>query len=164
MRLFRVRVTGEYIDDLISWVNAHATYVGPTIFFVKNLAEAAYVKDRLGISSEIISAESDRELCLRRFREGVTQCLISCLLLTEGVDLPMCKTAVTRPTKSRTRLTQMIGRAVRTHNLKRYCNIVEPAFIYHYDEHVVTEDVVTPDEKYISHHDGISKWRTRLSQ
>jgi superfamily II DNA or RNA helicase len=163
MRLFRVRTTGEYIDDLISWVNAHGTYVGKTIFFVKDLAQAAYVKERLSIVSEIISGESNRELCLNRFREGTIQCLISCLLLTEGVDLPMCRTAVLRPTNSRTLLTQMIGRTTRTYGGKKFCNIVEPAFMFHFDKRVSTEDVITPDEKYISHHDGISKWRTRLA-
>ena len=160
-RLFRVRTpTTNYVDNLIGWVNAHDTYAGSTIFFVKDLAEAAYVQKNLSITSRILSANSDRELRLQQFRDGKLQCLISCLLLTEGVDLPICKTVILRLTNSHTLLSQMIGRAVRVHPGKHHCNIVEPAFLYRYDKHATTEEVIAPNEKYISQH-GILKWKTR---
>jgi superfamily II DNA or RNA helicase len=55
-----------------------------------------------------------RETAYADFREGRLNCLVTVQVLTEGADFPRCDTVVlARPTRSRTLLTQIIGRAVR---------------------------------------------------
>jgi superfamily II DNA or RNA helicase len=56
----------------------------------------------------------DRKLALKRFREGDTQLLVNCMVLTEGFDAPRAQCAViARPTTSPTLYTQMVGRVLR---------------------------------------------------
>ena len=162
LRLYRVRTEGNHIDELVAWVNRHRDYVGPTIFFVKSLKDAEYVSTRLLVTNEVVRATSNREAQLESFRDGSVQCLISCLILTEGVDLPMCRTAVIgRLTNSATLLAQMVGRPVRLDDNKTFCNIVEPAFMFRFDRHISTERIIVPDEKYISTPNGISGYTNK---
>jgi len=166
IRLFRVRLPNHpsrCASDLACWANIHKSYIGKTIFFVRDLKEAKIVQNMLQMSSEIISGTSDRELQLERFKEQTNiQCLISCLLLTEGVDLPMCKTVILgRKTKSKALLSQMIGRSLRIYPGKKYCNVVEPVWVYDTNHYVRTESIIEPDEKYISTLYSISDCKTR---
>jgi superfamily II DNA or RNA helicase len=56
----------------------------------------------------------DRKLTLKRFREGDTQLLVNCMVLTEGFDAPRAQCAViARPTTSAALYTQMVGRVLR---------------------------------------------------
>jgi superfamily II DNA or RNA helicase len=162
IKLFRVRSSANYIDDLINWANCYAEHLGRTIFFTRDLADAKYVTGKLRITSEIISGNTNRALQLEKFRTGVVQCLVSCQVLTEGVDLPMCKTVVLgRPTKSKTLLSQMIGRAVRVYEGKRYCNVVEAAPLYAITDHARVSTIVMPDEEYISTVSISNSYKTR---
>lgn len=53
---------------------------------------------------------------IQRFRDGFTQFLVSCDLLIEGFDdTTVSCVAVCRPTKSRSRYAQMVGRGLRPH-------------------------------------------------
>ncbi len=102
---------------------------GKTLVFVVNVDMAvtlnALFQDR-GIRSEYIvsgirntitgtsrSAKENAEI-LRRFREGELDVLVNVIIVTEGIDLPEVQTVfLTRPTKSKILMTQMIGRALR---------------------------------------------------
>ena len=56
----------------------------------------------------------DRKLTLKRFREGDTQLLVNCMVLTEGFDAPRASCAViARPTTNAALYTQMVGRVLR---------------------------------------------------
>lgn len=158
-RLFRVRVEDDHVGTLVKFVNTHNT--GPTIFFVRDLWTAVAVKRHLKMPSEVIDgASSNRKKHLEDFINGKVKCLVSCMVLTEGVDLPICKTVVLgRPTYSPTLLLQMIGRAVRIHPSKNHCNIIEPAFLYHKkkrranrttdSDYIRVSDVHHSEDKYI---------------
>lgn len=71
----------------------------------------------LGFKSELVHGMmplGQRRDVLERFRQGATQILTNCMVLTEGTDLPMASTIVVgRPTKSQGLYTQMIGRGLR---------------------------------------------------
>jgi superfamily II DNA or RNA helicase len=151
MRLVRVRSSGKVLDDLITWTNLHQPVIGQTIFFVPDLEAAQYVSENLTLSNTIVSGESDRDAQLALFRREMVQCLISCMVLTEGVDLPMCRTAVLgRSTHSATLLSQMVGRALRLFKGKEYCNIVEPALLYSQKKYISVSDIITPNDRIIA--------------
>lgn len=69
------------------------------------------VKDEVtGVS---IGREHNNE-ALRKYQKGELDVLVNVNILTEGVDLPKTQTVfLTRPTVSKTLMTQMIGRALR---------------------------------------------------
>jgi len=151
VRLFRVRTPLPHAADLAVWANEHRNYIGRTIFFVKNLKEADQIKSMLTMPAEVISGKSDRESQIQAFRDGKIQVLIACLVLTEGVDLPMCRTAILgRMTQSKTMVSQMVGRVLRLHETKKHCNVVEPAALFGNSDHVSAESVMKPNEKYVS--------------
>jgi superfamily II DNA or RNA helicase len=150
VRLFRVRTARPHPGDLAAWANEHSRYIGRTIFFVKDLKEAEWIKSCLTMPAEVISGKSDRESQLQAFRDGKIQVLISCLVLTEGVDLPMCRTAILgRKTNSKTMVSQMVGRVLRLYRSKKYCNVVEPAVLFGGPKYVSAAEVIKPNEKYI---------------
>lgn len=70
-----------------------------------------------GLKSELVHGMmplGQRRDVLERFRQGETQILSNCMVLTEGTDLPMASTIVIgRPTKSQGLYTQMVGRGLR---------------------------------------------------
>lgn len=86
----------------------------PTVATAEGAAEAL---NKAGVPTEIISGETTREERLgifRRFREGETQVLANCMVLTEGFDAPWASCAViARPTQSNPLYIQMVGRVLR---------------------------------------------------
>lgn len=70
-----------------------------------------------GFKSELVHgalASGARRDALERFRQGDTQILVNCMVLTEGTDLPMASAIVVgRPTKSQGLFVQMVGRGLR---------------------------------------------------
>lgn len=67
-----------------------------------------------------------RRDALERFRQGDTQILSNCMVLTEGTDLPMIETVVVgRPTKSQGLYVQMVGRGLRPWPGKADCLVLD---------------------------------------
>ena len=92
---------------------AHA--IALAALFKKENIKADYIvsatKD-LGTGATIGSQENEKKL--EAYRQGKLQVLVNVEILTEGVDLPQTKTVfLTRPTVSKTLMTQMVGRALR---------------------------------------------------
>ncbi len=64
----------------------------------------------IGISRD----KEDNQKAIKKFRNNEIDTLINVNILTEGTDLPQTQTVfLTRPTKSKTLMTQMVGRALR---------------------------------------------------
>lgn len=82
-----------------------------------------------GIKSQYLTSDfktSDRDQIIQDFKDGKTEVLMNCGILTEGTDIPNIDCILLcRPTKSRTLLVQMIGRGLRLHHNKEYCHIVD---------------------------------------
>jgi superfamily II DNA or RNA helicase len=68
----------------------------------------------LGVRSEIVTANSDRERQLDDFAAGRVEVLINMAILTEGFDCPALKTVFCRPS-GRGCTVQMAGRVLRKH-------------------------------------------------
>jgi len=81
---------------------------------------AAAFRDH-GIVTDVIKGETsiaEREAVYERFRRGRTQMLSSCMVLTEGFDMPQASAAViARPTQSKGLFVQMAGRVLRPFHL-----------------------------------------------
>ena len=71
-----------------------------------------------GVAAEYMDGETareDREATFARFRAGETRVICNVGVLVAGVDLPMAACLIdARPTKSRIRYVQVIGRGLRT--------------------------------------------------
>jgi ATP-dependent helicase IRC3 len=81
------------------------------------------------VRAEALDGETpydERRLILERFREGETQIVSNCAVLTEGFDEPSVNCViVARPTRSRSFYVQMIGRGTRIYPGKTDCLIVD---------------------------------------
>lgn len=73
------------------------------------------------------STEKDERMkTLTNFNNGSVKCIINCMVLTEGTDLPVCDTIVNvRPTCSDSLYQQMVGRGTRLYKGKEYCLVID---------------------------------------
>lgn len=68
----------------------------------------------------------ERASMLKDFSEGKIKCIINCMVLTEGTDLPVCDTVVNlRPTCNISLYSQMVGRACRLYKEKDYAMVID---------------------------------------
>ena len=103
-----------------------------TIAFTVDVAHAyamATAFERQGIAAQAVSGDTpkeDRAAAFQRFRDGRIQVLSNCMIVTEGVDLPMASCILNaKPTKSATLYTQMVGRGLRPHHGKPHCVVID---------------------------------------
>lgn len=89
---------------------------GPTLIFASSVSHARAL-GRLIPRSRVISGDmpqSERDAAVAAFREGRLDCLINCMVFTEGTDMPWVQTILlARPTQSSGLYTQMVGRGLR---------------------------------------------------
>ncbi|KAK6456747.1 P-loop containing nucleoside triphosphate hydrolase protein [Scheffersomyces xylosifermentans] len=72
------------------------------------------------------TAKIEREAILDDFKNGRIEVLCNVSVFTEGTDIPNIDSLfIARPTKSRGRLVQMIGRGLRKHHSKTICHVVD---------------------------------------
>lgn len=108
------RNADKYGQTIVFTVSiAHA--IALAALFKKENIKADYIvsatKD-IGTGATIGHQENEKKL--DAYRKGKLQVLVNVEILTEGVDLPQTKTVfLTRPTVSKTLMTQMVGRALR---------------------------------------------------
>ncbi|MHA2082972.1 MAG: DEAD/DEAH box helicase [Planctomycetota bacterium] len=112
-------VADHYCADPERW--------GKSIFFFVNLEECHKLGREFelrGIDHEIVTGSSNRDAQLERFESGEINCLINCMVLTEGFDCPSLKTAWVRDSGKGPTM-QMGGRAFRQHPDLQYKQIVQ---------------------------------------
>lgn len=90
------------------------------VLFAPTVSSAYVFADALndaGIKTETVHGAlptHERRAILKRLREGVTQVVSNCMVLTEGFDEPRISCAIIcRPTTSSSLYTQMVGRVLR---------------------------------------------------
>jgi superfamily II DNA or RNA helicase len=103
-----------------------------TLCFCVSVAQAKRMAEILrdyGIAAESVDGEmkpDERAAVLARYRSGATQLVCNAMLLTEGFDAPDTSCiALARPTKSRSLITQMIGRGTRLAEGKGACLVLD---------------------------------------
>ena len=68
----------------------------------------------------------ERRQILSDFMDGKVTCIVNCMVLTEGTDLPIADTILcARPTVSQTLYTQMVGRGTRILEGKDHCLVLD---------------------------------------
>ena len=90
------------------------------------VALAAHVRE-LGINACAVWGTSpDRDEILEQFKQGIVRQLVNCEIFTEGVDVPQIEAiGLCRPTKSRSKYCQMIGRGGRPYGSKTYLKVID---------------------------------------
>ena len=112
--------TSEVRADLIETWEDYAKGKRTVIFAVNTKLSKEYTKAYCdtGYAAEHIDGKTptdERDDILERFREGKTQILCNCSIVTEGFDLPELECVqVVRPTQSLSFWLQMVGRSLRT--------------------------------------------------
>lgn len=90
--------------------------VGKTLIFAVNKEHCKSIKVFIA-GSEIIddqTSEKERDRIINNFENGDLNCLINCMVLTEGTDIPCIETIIwARPTKNSSLYTQGVGRGLR---------------------------------------------------
>ena len=84
---------------------------------------------KAGYKAEYVTGDLDKEVrkkTLERFKNGETEVIVNCNVLTEGYDCPGIQTILmARPTKSSVAYSQMIGRGTRTSPGKEFLNLID---------------------------------------
>ena len=90
------------------------------------VALAAHVRE-LGINAcAVWGASPDRDEILEQFKQGIIRQQVNCEIFTEGVDVPQIEAiGLCRPTKSRSKYCQMIGRGGRPYGSKTYLKVID---------------------------------------
>ncbi len=101
------------------WMQHRSRY-GKTLIFACDKAHAKALYTRMhdrGIPvAAMWSGRADNAAELARFRSGAAKVMVNVNMMAEGVDIPDIETVfLCRPTQSRARLIQMIGRGTRVH-------------------------------------------------
>ena len=82
-------------------------------------------RETIAVLSEKVPTEERRGI-LAAYREGTIRCIINCMILTEGADLPDTSAIINdRPTANDSLYLQMIGRGTRLAEGKEYCLIID---------------------------------------
>jgi ATP-dependent helicase IRC3 len=104
----------------------------PTLVFTASVALAHATAAALcakGAKAEALDGTTpteERRAMLARYREGHTQVIVNCAVLTEGVDLPgTACVVVARPTRSQLFYAQQIGRGTRLAPGKDNCLVLD---------------------------------------
>ena len=84
----------------------------------------------------VTGKSTDRKERIDDFSKGKIRCIINCMVLTEGTDLPICDAVMNlRPTCNNSLYQQMVGRGTRLYEGKKNCLVLD----------VVPEEGVTRD-------------------
>lgn len=109
------------------------------------------------IKAEVITGEmsmEQREKIYADFRENKVTVLCSCMVLTEGFDVPdVTCILMVRPTRSPLLYRQMIGRGLRKHPGKNECLVIE---FTSNDKKMLTLEDISPERKIAKIKEGKS--------
>lgn len=109
------QVVGNIVENWLKHGENRLTMVLPVN--VKHANHICIEFQRSGISAEVVSSATpteERERIFNRVRKGITRIVISVNCLTEGFDIPEISCVINaRPTKSKARWVQGVGRGLR---------------------------------------------------
>ncbi len=131
--LARVCDTEEHLEHAIQQWRKHCRD-RPTLFFavnVKHAEDAAEAFNNAGIPAAFVAGNTpikEREKLYQKLANGELLSLASCEVLSEGFDCPPVSAAILgRPTKSKAKYIQQVGRVLRIADGKKNCIILDQA-------------------------------------
>ena len=102
------------VDAVVDAYNKHRK--GQTIIFAVNVAHAYELAKKIP-NAVVLTGDTPKEeraRVLEAFRNRQIPCIINCMILTEGTDIPLIETVIlARPTQSDALFCQMVGRGLR---------------------------------------------------
>lgn len=98
-------------------VDAYYKYAkGATLIFTVSVEQAERLQKKIRNSVVVKASTQNREEIINQLRERKIDCVINCMVFTEGTDIPLCETIIiARPTKSSALYSQMVGRGLRVY-------------------------------------------------
>lgn len=150
--LYSLRGQNRY-DLIIDWLIENPDKARGSIVFTPNVADSQGFVDVLGFAYATAAIHGEQPAAqradiIKSYLDGKTDILVSCMILTEGTDLPRTQTiCLARQTDSVGLLMQMVGRGVRPHDGKNVCNVVEA--VTPNDRHKSIVGVISPGHHYI---------------
>ena len=100
--------------------------IGPTLIFATGVKHAESIAACIPEAEVITAATPNRAELLQRFRDGKLKCIVNCMVLTEGTDLPNVETIIIcRPTQNVSLYTQMVGRGTRQFPGKEKLHLID---------------------------------------
>lgn len=149
--LYTIRTSTDRDIAISEWLYTYGHTLGKTIIFVTRKEQALFYKTLLepAFKVETILQDSDRRTILEGYQSTQIDVLISCMVLTEGVDLPCTSSIVlARHTESDTLLRQMVGRGIRPYDNKDHCKVIECVPLMGKQPSV--SNVITPRNHFVS--------------
>ncbi|KAK6537657.1 hypothetical protein TWF694_011831 [Orbilia ellipsospora] len=136
-----------------SWIEKAGNRKSTLVFCVdiSHVVDMTNTFRRYGYKAFFVTGETppkERAQLLEDFKAGKFPVLVNCGVYTEGTDIPNIDCVLlSRPTRSRTLLVQMIGRGMRLHPNKEDCHVID--VVGSIDKGVVTTPTLfglDPDE------------------
>jgi len=115
------------VDEVVSCYLREPERWGKSVFYwftYEHAAECAARLSAAGVSTELVTASTDRDDQLARFESGEVKCLVNMQILTEGFDSPSLQTVFVRDSQ-RGPTIQMCGRVFRKHPGIQFKQIVQ---------------------------------------
>ncbi len=115
------------VDEVADFYLAEPERWGKSLVYFSTIAECVAFKARLaagGIGCEVVTGESDKDVQMAAFAQGLVPVIANVAMLTEGFDQPDVMSVFARDA-SRLPTIQMCGRGLRRAPGKVACNIVQ---------------------------------------
>lgn len=126
-------VMRPHIESLANLTRQHIESRRSFVFTpgVRSAEAYASALSSLGVPSHAISGDTpNRDEIWEDFRQGRVRCVCNCDLATEGANFPFVSAVVlARKTKSRAKLSQMVGRGTRKYPGQDHCLVVDFAML-----------------------------------
>lgn len=120
------------VSEIAATYDEHCAGRRKTIVFVVSVDQAEQVAAELcrrGHPAAALSGQTDpdmRRRILKRLQSGELQCVVNCMVLTEGFDEPTVDAIIlARPTQSKPLMIQCVGRGLRLFPSKRDCLVID---------------------------------------
>jgi len=104
----------------------HDHAIGNTLIFAVSIGHCESIQNEIPGSVIITAKTKNRDKIIEDFTLGKIKCIINCMVLTEGVDMPCVMTIINaRPTKNISLYTQIVGRGLRLHPNKENLLLID---------------------------------------
>lgn len=121
--------SSEFPSRLLGVVQRAAKVKRNVLVFTRFIEESQYIVDRMNGQAAIVTGETpkiERERIVNDFRAGRIKVVCNAQVFILGFDYPELETVIiARPTMSLALFYQMIGRGIRIHPQKEFCQIVD---------------------------------------
>lgn len=137
-------------------VDHYKAYKGQTIVFAISIAHAASIEAQFkaaGVSVAMAHSKmSEAHDNIERFKSGALEVLVTVDMVSEGFDMPaLANVILARPTLSRAKYIQMIGRVMRVAPGKKTAVVLDHAGNFHHHGKVEADyDYLTGKQRFVS--------------